>query len=65
MGVLIPRLSGRAPLGLVCLMVGAALTNAAVLSASPLLPLVLLVVGSVVTWGRRGRTGALLGRPGR
>lgn len=65
LGLLVPRLSGLAALGLVGLMVGAALTNIFVLGASPLLPLVLLVVGAVVAWSRRERTGALLGRLGR
>ena len=59
-GVLIPRLSWLAALGLVCLMVGATLTNVVVLGASPLLPLVLLVVGALVAWGRRARAQALL-----
>jgi putative oxidoreductase len=60
-GVLIPRLSGLAALGLVCLMAGATITNVFVLGASPLLPIFLLVVGAVVAWGRRARTRALLG----
>jgi putative oxidoreductase len=47
-GVLIPRLSGLAALGLVCLMVGATLTNLFVLGASPLLPVVLLLVSALV-----------------
>jgi uncharacterized membrane protein len=51
-GVLIPRLSGLAALGLVCLMAGATLTNVLVLGASPLLPLVLLAVSALVAWGR-------------
>jgi putative oxidoreductase len=57
-GVLIPRLSGLAALGLVCLMVGATLTNLFVLGASPLLPVVLLVVSALVAWGRRAWTWA-------
>ncbi len=57
-GVLVPRLSGLAALGLVCLMVGAALTNLSVLGTSTLLPLVLLVVSALVAWGRQGRNGA-------
>ena len=61
-GVLVPRLSGLASLGLVCLMVGATLTNLFVLGASPLLPLALLVASALVAWGRRERT--LLGRFG-
>ena len=58
-GVLIPRLSGLAALGLVCLMVGAAITNVFVLGASPLTPIVLMVVGAFVAWGRWPRTRAL------
>ena len=61
-GVLVPRLSGLASLGLVCLMVGATLTNLFVLGASPLLPLALLVASPLVAWGGRERT--LLGRFG-
>ena len=64
-GVLIPRLSGLAALGLVFLMVGAALTNVLILGANPLLPLGLLVVGGLVAWGRRARTRALLDGFGR
>ena len=52
-GVLIPRLSGLAALGLVCLMAGAALTNLVILEASPLLPLGLLAVAAIVAWRRR------------
>jgi putative oxidoreductase len=58
-GVLVPRLSGLAALGLVCLMAGATLTNVLVLGASPLLPLVLLAVGVLVAWGRWPRTRTL------
>jgi len=58
-GLLIPRLSGLAALGLVCLMVGATATNVLVLGASPLLPIGLLLVSAVVAWGRRARTKAL------
>lgn len=55
-GVLVPRLSGLAALGLACVMIGAALTNAVVLGTSPLLPLALLV-GALVAWGRRADQG--------
>src|SRR5215211_7221893 len=58
-GVLIPRFSGLAALGLVCLMAGATLTNVLVFGASPLLPLVLLAVGVLVAWGRWPRTRTL------
>ncbi len=61
-GVLIPRLSGPAALGLVCLMAGAALTNLFVLGASPLLPLGLLVAGAVVARGGWPQTAAPAGR---
>ena len=60
-GVLIPRLAGLAALGLVCLMVGAAITNVFVLGASPLVPIVLTVVGALVVWGRWSWTRSLLG----
>jgi len=46
-------------------MAGAALTNAFVLGTSSLLPVVLLLVGALVAWGRRVRTRALLGNLGR
>jgi putative oxidoreductase len=55
-GVLIPRLCGLAALGLVCLMLGATLTNVLVLGTSPLLPIVLLAVSGMVAWGRWPRT---------
>ena len=55
-GVWIPRLSGLAALGLVCLMAGAVFTNLFVLGASPLLPLVLFAVSALVAWGRRSGT---------
>jgi putative oxidoreductase len=64
-GVLIPRLSGLAALGLVCLMAGAILTNLFVLGASPMLPSGLLVMSAVVAWGRRAWTRAFLGGLGR
>jgi uncharacterized membrane protein YphA (DoxX/SURF4 family) len=64
-GVLVPRLSGLAALGLACLMAGATLTNLFVLGASPLLPVVLLLVSVLVAWGRRARAETLLGPLGR
>ncbi len=57
-GVLIPRFSGSAAIGLVCVMLGAIFTNLFVLGASPVLPLGLLVASVVVAWGRRSRTRA-------
>ena len=50
--VLVPRFSGLASLGLVCLMSGATLTNVFVLGASPVLPLALLVASALAAWGR-------------
>jgi uncharacterized membrane protein YphA (DoxX/SURF4 family) len=64
-GVLIPRVSGLAALGLVCLMIGATLTNLFVLGASPLLPIVLLVLGALVAWGRWSETRSLIAGFGR
>src|SRR5918994_6092813 len=54
-GMLVPRLSGLAALGLACLMAGATLTNLFILGASPLLPLVLLLASVLVARGRRAR----------
>ena len=51
-GVLIPQLSRLAALGLVCLMVGATLTNVFILGTSPLLPIALMLVSFLVAWGR-------------
>lgn len=62
-GVLIPRLSGLAALGLVCLMVGATVTNVFVLGTNPLAPLVALLMAVLVARGRWRQT--LLGGSGR
>jgi putative oxidoreductase len=64
-GVLIPRTSGLAALGLVCLMSGATLTNLFVLDASPLLTICLLLVSALVAWGRWPRTRSLVAGLGR
>jgi len=61
LGLLVPRLSGPAALGLAGLIVGAAATNAFILGTSPLHPLVLLLVAALVAWGRREQTKAVLG----
>ena len=65
LGLLVPRFSGLAALGLVGLMVGAAATNALVLSTSPLLPIVLLLLAALVAWVRRERTRTVLGYLGK
>lgn len=61
-GVLVPRLSGLAALGLACVMVGATITNLFVLDASPLPTIGLLVVCALVARGRWSKTRALFGR---
>lgn len=54
-GVLVPRLSALAAAGLVLLMLGATVTNLAVLDAPPWLPLGLAVVATLVAWAGRRR----------
>jgi putative oxidoreductase len=61
-GLLVPRLSGVAALGLICLMAGATLTNVFVLGTSPLLPIALMLMSALVAWGRWPRTRALAGK---
>jgi hypothetical protein len=51
-GLLIPRLSGPAAIGLGLLMVGATVFNATVLDFPVLTPLLLLVLFAFVAWGR-------------
>lgn len=55
-GLLIPRLSGLAAIGLSLLMVGAAIFNAAILDFPVLTPLILLVLFAGVAWVRRNQT---------
>ena len=64
-GVLIPRLSGLAALGLVCLMTGATITNIFILGTSPLSPLVALLMAALVAWARWPETRNFLAGPGR
>ena len=64
-GLLVPRLSGLAALGLVGLMVGAAATNVLVLGISPWPPLAFLALSALIAWGRWPRTKTLLSKPGR
>ena len=61
-GLLVPRLSGLAALGLAALMVGATVTNLFVIGERPWLPVGLLLVSAVIAWGRRSRTRALAAR---
>jgi uncharacterized membrane protein len=60
-GLLVPRLSGLAALGLAGLMVGATATNLFVLGESPWLPIGLLLVSALIAWGRRSPTKSLAG----
>jgi uncharacterized membrane protein YphA (DoxX/SURF4 family) len=53
LGVLIPRVAGLAATGLALLMVGATITNVAVLGVSPLLTLALLLLAGLTAWIRR------------
>ncbi|WP_100444005.1 DoxX family protein [Glycomyces xiaoerkulensis] len=63
-GLVIPRLSGLAAIGLSLLMIGAAYTNAFVIDGHfPVItPLILLVFTAFIAWGRRGTTKALFER---
>ncbi|GAB4003860.1 hypothetical protein GCM10029992_47200 [Glycomyces albus] len=63
-GLVIPRLSGLAAIGLSLLMIGAASTNAFIIDGQyhVITPLILLVLCAFIAWGRRGQTGRLLGR---
>nr|WSY51202.1 DoxX family protein [Streptomyces sp. NBC_00886] len=59
LGLLVPRLTGLAALGLTGLMTGAVITNL-VAGTPSLLAVVLLPLVAVLAWGRRDRTIALL-----
>ena len=52
-GLLVPRLSGLAALGLAALMVGATVTNLFIIGERPWLPVGLLLVAAAIAWGRR------------
>lgn len=55
--LLIPRFVAHGALLLAAVMVGAVLTNLFVVPANPLSALVLLVVSTLIAWGRRDRLG--------
>jgi uncharacterized membrane protein YphA (DoxX/SURF4 family) len=61
-GLLVPRLSGLAAVGLAGLMVGATITNLFILGESPWLPVGLLLVSALIARGRWSKTKALTGR---
>lgn len=54
-GLLIPRLVVPAALGLVALMVGATVTNVAILHTSPVTPVTFLLAAGLIAAGRRPR----------
>ena len=58
--LLIPRTSGLGALMLAGVMTGAVVTHVFIVGGSPLMAIILLVVTSVVAWGRRQRTMNLL-----
>ena len=58
--LLIPRTSGLGALMLAVVMVGAIVTHVFIVGGSPLMAIILLVVTSIVAWGRRQRTMNLL-----
>ena len=58
--LLIPRLSGLGALMLACVMAGAVVTHLFIVGGSPLAAAILLVVTTVIAWGRRERTKRLL-----
>lgn len=59
-GLLIPRLSGLAALALLCLLIGATVTNLFILGTSPWIPLIFLLLCALIAWGRWSQTSALL-----
>jgi uncharacterized membrane protein YphA (DoxX/SURF4 family) len=58
-GLLVPRLSGLAALGLAALMVGATATNLFVIGESPWLPIALLLVSALIARARWSKTKTL------
>jgi putative oxidoreductase len=54
--LLIPRLSGLGALLLLGVMLGAVPTHIFIVGGSPLMAIILLVVTTVIAWGRRERT---------
>jgi len=58
--LLIPRTSGLGALLLAGVMAGAVVTHVFIVGGSPLMAIILLVVTSIIAWGRRQRTMNLL-----
>ena len=53
--LLIPGLAAFGAVLLVCTMIGAVLTHLTIVHTSPAIPLVLLIAGVVILWGRRNQ----------
>ena len=60
--LLIPGLAAFGAVLLICTMIGAVLTHLVVLHTSPAIPLVLLVTGLAILWGRREHIAERFGR---
>ena len=58
--LLIPVLSGIGALLVVPIMIGAIVTHIVIIGGSPALPIGLLIIASIVAWGRRETTNAFL-----
>ncbi|HSI84449.1 MAG: DoxX family protein [Candidatus Methylacidiphilales bacterium] len=58
--LLIPRLIPVGALLLVSTMIGAVLTHLLVIGGSPVPPLVLLILATIIAWGRKNRLAGLL-----
>ena len=58
--LLIPVLSGIGALLVVPIMIGVIVTHIVIIGGSPALPIGLLIIASVVAWGRRETTNAFL-----
>ena len=58
--LLIPVLSGIGALLVVPIMIGVIVTHIVIIGGSPALPIGLLIIASIVAWGRRETTNAFL-----
>ena len=59
-GLLIPRLSGAAAIGVVALMIGAVVTSVVILETGPWFAVVVLLLAAIVAWSRRPQIAALI-----
>jgi len=60
--LLVPGFAAFGAVLLVCTMIGAVITQLAIVHASPAVPSALLIVGAVILWGRRGQIAEKLGQ---